>query len=133
MISSQDFRNSYEDFYRDLREYLWPYSVLEELAEVEVDIFTSFIDFEKLQKDFKKLSQSIKEALAEDELLSKSYANLSKLIENEYEPNDQYLIIQRVEEVNPDEDKQIRTKPEENEDSEELNEAYSFAQEEDQG
>lgn len=121
IISSQDFRNTYQKFYNDVRQYLWPYNVIEEIATVQDDIFTAFIDIEQLRNDFRKLYKSIKEAIDEDEFLNKSYKELSELIENEYE--NPYLKISRVEEVNPDEDKQIRTIPEEDEEDSELNES----------
>lgn len=128
MISSQDFRNKYEKFYNQLRLYLWPYNVLEELAQVEVDIYCAFIDIEKLELDFNRLCSSIRDVCTEDQELEDSRAGLQELIDMCIESREQpYFVLSSVEEVHPNEDKQIKTIDKEdseeqhNEDREEAN------------
>ena len=114
-VSSQDFRNLYEKFYSQMRLYLWPYQVLEELADVECDIYSAFIDIDKLSKDFGKLQSSIREACKDDEDLRKLSDSIRSLIdEKDVEP---YARLYKVAEVNPETAKQIRTIPEEEEES----------------
>ena len=112
-VSAQDFRNVYERFYDCMRMYLWPYSVLDDLANVEVDIYDTFIDIEKLQHDFGKLKIGIKDACSKDPRLEKVCNKLDELI-NIQEPNF-YARLRKVEEVNPQNAKQIRTIPEDEE------------------
>lgn len=106
MISSQEFRNKYEKFYDCMRMYLWPYDILEILADVEATIFSAFIDVPKLRLLLDKLEGQIKQNFEDDELLQKSFNNIKKLVEDKDE--EIYLPLTRVKEVNPDEDKQIR-------------------------
>lgn len=117
MISSQDFRNKYEKFYDNMRLYLWPYDTLEQLGQVEVDIYSAFIDRDKLSSDFYRLSSSLKDVLEEDEEFNKAYKDLQKLIDAE--DRDSYHYIQRVEEINPEKDKVLRVPKEDDEEDEE--------------
>ena len=116
ILSSQDFRNSYEEFYMNIRNYLWPYDALKALAEVENDIFTAFIDFDLLQRDVDKLYSFIKDTMKEDKRLEKSFNEIYDLIQDSHEDDTKiYSFLRQVAEVNPTNDKQIRTIPEEEE------------------
>ena len=116
VVSSQDFRNTYEKFYSEIRKYLWPYDALKVLGDIEVDIFTSFIDMPKLSNDLTKLSSFIKETMKEDEDLNKQYYELVDMVAKAQEPDTMtYSRLGKVNEINPEKNKQIRTIPEEEE------------------
>jgi len=106
-VSSQDFRNVYEKFYNSMRRYLWPFSVLQELAEVETNIYSAFIDISKLKVDFSKLYSSIKDALKEDAELKKYANKLDNLVNNQDTAT--YFRLLRVNEVNPEKSKQLKS------------------------
>ena len=106
-VSSQDFRNVYEKFYNSMRRYLWPFSVLRELAEVETNIYSAFIDMPKLKVDFDKLYSSMKDTLKEDAELRKYVSKLSSLLDNQDATN--YFKLFRVNEVNPEKPKQLKS------------------------
>lgn len=113
-ISSQDFRNQYERFYAQMRKYLWNYQALKELAEIEANIYTAFIDIDKLRADFARLEKYTKEVCKEDELFKKEFDRMSKLINKE---NDIYYArLPQVGEIHPEKLKQIRTISDEEED-----------------
>lgn len=116
-ISSQDFRNAYEKFYARMRNYLWPYSTLQYLADIEVNIYSSFVDIEKFKNDLNKLYSAIREVCVDDEKLSKAYKDLEKL--TLVDDPSYYYSLYKVEEVNPENEKQIRTIPEEEEEEDE--------------
>ena len=122
VISSQDFRNTYQRFYTYVRNYLWPYSTLVDLAAVEDDIYTSFIDYDKLSRDLSKLYTSIKEICKEDDDLNKAYNEFLELIEakNANPAINIYSLLQKVEETNPEQDKTLKFEEDkDNENSEE--------------
>lgn len=112
MISSQDYRNKYEKFYDAMRLYLWPYDVLEQLANVESNIYTVFINNDELSKWFSKLTSSIKEVLDNDEYLQKAHNELSCLI-NDVDTS--YYPITRVSETNQEVNKVLKAYDKENE------------------
>lgn len=119
VISSQDFRNSYENFYIRMRNYLWSYDALKALAFVEDDIYTAFIDADKLRADLSKLNSFIKETYKDDEKLKKSYDELMNLLDIISNPESKvYSRINRVAEVNPDADKVVKLFNRDNEEDE---------------
>lgn len=109
-VSSQEFRNAYENFYIEMRKYLWPYKVLEELADVEVSIYSAFVDIETLRRDFNRLLSSIKDEYKEDEKLAKVADKISNLIDTA-EPSFYFNLFQ-VRETNPQTAKQLNYKEE---------------------
>lgn len=106
MISSRDFQNRYEVFYDQMRQYLWSYDTLELLAQVEADIYSAFIDREKLASDFYKMSTSLKEVLKEDEDFQKAYDKLRELIDSEEESG--FYQLNKVTEKNQEVNKVLR-------------------------
>ena len=116
MISSKDFRLKYEPFYDAMRLYLWPYDVLELLGNIEVEIYTDFIEREKLSRDFTKLRNEIRETLSEDEDLEKCADALQELIDSE--ETDSYYPLSRVAEKNQENDKVLAIDEDKEEDEE---------------
>ena len=112
-VSSQDFRNTYEKLYNEIRKYLWPFSVLQELSDVEVDIYSAFIDVKKLRLDFDKLRASMKDVLKDDEQLSKYVNKIINMLDDEDVGS--YLRLPRVNETDPNKPKQIKTIPDDKE------------------
>ena len=98
-LTSQELRNAYESFYVSMRNYLWPYDVLVELSNVEVDIYKAFINMSELEMHFAKLQTSIKDACKEDEELRKATKRLANLIDSR--DVEIYHKVFRVSETNP--------------------------------
>lgn len=110
IFSSQQLRNEYEKFYEAMRRYLWSFEGLKALAYVEDDIYTSFVDFDKLQSHLSKLYTFIKDTCKDDEKLNKSYNALIDLIADGTKPDAQiYSVLNQVNEVNPENDKVLKT------------------------
>lgn len=107
-ISSQDYRNVYEKFYNQIRNYLWPYQVLEILSDVEMDIYSAFIDVDKLRIHFGKLKAAMKDVLPDDELLEKYTNKMTKLLEEEDDATT-FFRLYKVNETDPDKPKNIKT------------------------
>ena len=107
-ISSQDYRNVYEKFYNQIRNYLWPYQVLEILSDVEMDIYSAFIDVDKLRIHFGKLKAAMKDVLPDDELLEKYTNKMTKLLEEEDDATT-FFRLYKVSETDPDKPKNIKT------------------------
>lgn len=107
-ISSREFMNAYENFYKAVRMYLWPFDVLKQLGEVEADIYAVFIDLDKLEDDFSKLYASIRDVCKTDNVLAKTVAAIQDLINTEEIAL--YAKLNMVDEVNPNNDKVLTTK-----------------------
>lgn len=123
-VTQYDLRHAYEQFYERVRNYLWPYQVIEDLADVEVQIYTAFGDIDELRKKLSGLYSSFKEAFEDDEKFKKSYDSLKQLVDS-FEYNSHSLT--RVDETDPNKDKILTVDKEEEEEEEiENNEETKF-------
>ena len=80
MIASTEIQNKYIKLYKVLREYLWDVDTLEDLSDVEVEIFTTFIDKSKLDRAMYKLKKDIQPTLSDDEDMEKACIELEEAI-----------------------------------------------------
>ena len=58
MISSKMLQNAYIKLYEVLREYIWPASVVSEIADFEIAIFRVFPDLTEVRNLYTKLKYS---------------------------------------------------------------------------
>jgi len=109
-LSSQEFRNAYEKFYSSFRNYLWPYRVVEDLANFEVEIFSAFNDLDSTRNLLMKLSKPIEEVVKEfdDKKLEERFNAFFELLD-EVEADKMYLTLPQVEEVTTNENKQDKS------------------------
>ncbi len=98
MINTAEFRNAYEKFYTEMRNYLWDFSTLQLLADVEVATYQSFLDLKELKKKLDRLHPVIKEIAEDDEYLKEAYDDFYKLIEDN-EESTMYFTLYQVEEA----------------------------------
>lgn len=80
MIASTEIQNKYINLYKVLREYLWDVDTLEDLSDVEVEIFTTFIDKVKLDRAMYKLKRDIQPTFSDDEDMEKAFIELEEAI-----------------------------------------------------
>lgn len=122
LTSSQDFRNAYEKFYNRMRNYLWPIETLKVLGEIEVEIYSAFIDHEVLRKNLDKLKTRINSTMKDDKFLTKTFDALDALL-TEVENSEEitpYLNIQQVSETDPELDKVLKTDKEDEKEEEDI-------------
>ena len=58
VITSSDIQVRYEKLYKFLMEYLWEFSVVQEIADLELAIFKRFPDKAEMQRCLNKLKLS---------------------------------------------------------------------------
>lgn len=94
MISSSLFRNGYEKFYTEMRNYLWDVRTLELLADVQIATYQAFVDPKELQDKLEKLYQAIRHIAQDDEYLQKAYDEFHQVIEDNQETQAYFTIYQ---------------------------------------
>lgn len=82
MIASVGIQNKYLDLYKIMRNYLWDVDTLENLSDVEVEIFTRFVDKSKLQHAIRRLKRDIQPTFSDDEELKDAFTDLEELIDS---------------------------------------------------
>ena len=60
MITTNDLQRLYVDMYKQIREYLWPFRIVEALADLEIACYKAFPDIDEVKKCFRRLSSEIK-------------------------------------------------------------------------
>lgn len=96
MINSADIQNRYIDIYKCVREYIWDFSVVEDLAELEIAIFKVCPNLIEIRSKLDKLSKDIVDVIREDENMKKSIDNLYDLLN---EDSTWYTKLTKMEEV----------------------------------
>ena len=79
-----------------MRNYIWDFEVIENLANLEIDCYQALPDISKVKIDLDKLKSTIREIFNKDENLKSAFDNLFDYIDSD---NDVYTKIDRVKEV----------------------------------
>lgn len=98
MISLEDIKRKYVKLYKNLRNYIWSYEVIECLAYLENYLFHRFPDMKQCRNQLNRLYNLCKKTIEEDENLKDSFNQLKELIE-EHEVEFSYVPINYLEEV----------------------------------
>lgn len=95
MISSFDIQNAYNALYKELRKYIWDFSVVVALADLEVAVYKRFQDIHDVKMKFYRLRSDISDVIYSDEDLKYAVDNFGELLNEDTV----YVKINQVEEV----------------------------------
>lgn len=97
MVSCRELQNAYLNMYKELRNYIWGFNIVENLAELEINVYSAFPDVSKLKVQFNNLYLGIKSVLSEDEELRKSVEAFQESLNNI--DDDFFFKLSKVQEV----------------------------------
>lgn len=83
--------------YKQLRNYIWGFDTVQRLADLEIAVYESFPDVNKIQGAFNQLYVDIQSTLKEDEELAKSVDSFKEAIQSI--EGDFYLKLGKVQEA----------------------------------
>lgn len=69
MLSYIELQTAYIDLYKQLRKYIWDFKTVEKLAELEVLVYQTFPDIDKVSAAFNSLKLDIRDTCMSDEEL----------------------------------------------------------------
>lgn len=72
MISSKKIQGAYNNLYACLRNYIWPINAVEDIADLEISVYQTFPDVDRIKRNFSKLEYNSKPLYKDDEDLAKS-------------------------------------------------------------
>lgn len=72
MISAKQLQSSYNNLYECLRNYIWPYDVVNTIAELEISVYNTFPSTSEILIHFSRLRNFCKMYLSKDKELTKS-------------------------------------------------------------
>lgn len=59
IITAASLQKSYNKLYTQFRNYVWEFDIIESLADLEVEIYQTFPDMDKVKSKYKKLRQEV--------------------------------------------------------------------------
>lgn len=82
MILSSALKYAYNKLYIQLRKYLWDMDVVEQIADLEIEVYKAVPSLDTLKLRFTTLYNNIRMTAREDEELSKTIDFFRNMIEN---------------------------------------------------
>jgi len=95
MVSNSDIQNAYNKVYAEIRKYIWDFSVVASLTDLEIAIYKTCQDLSDIRTKYKRLRSLISFEIYSDDDLKDAMDYLESLI-NE---NDVYVKLNKVTEV----------------------------------
>lgn len=84
MVNAKDIQIKYIQLYKALRSYLWPMSVIEGIADLEIEAYRAFPDMQKLEMLINTLHREVLYQLGEpDNEIEKAFRKLNKSISDD--------------------------------------------------
>lgn len=109
MITATELQQSYINLYKQLRDYLWPFNIIELIAELEVECYSSFPQVNKLRNIFNRLKREIfSEYISDDaeyDMLKTAFTKFDSTLSEAKDFQDIYTKLPSVREVTPLENK----------------------------
>lgn len=96
MINSITIQTEYQKLYAQVRRYLWPFDVVEILAELEIACYQAFPSVQDIRGKFSKLQRELSDTAKNDEELQKSLTDFENVINSD---DTTYLTLNKVREV----------------------------------
>lgn len=96
MISLQDLTRQYVKLYKCLREYIWPFDIVADLAELEIAVYNRFPDIDEVKSKFDKLYRDIELECKADKELDEQVKAFRRVIDSQ---DIVYSKIYKVDEV----------------------------------
>lgn len=101
-VGSAILQKGYVDIYKNARNYIWPFNVVEKLADFEIAVFKAVPDMDDVANTFQRFKLAVYPIAREDEELQKSLDAFDELIRGEHRS---YNKIQQVREIVQNENK----------------------------
>lgn len=96
MISAKSIQRAYDNLYIQLRNYIWPFSIIQTIADIEIASYTLFTNIDDLRKLLNKLKIETTSVYNKDKDYRSALDSFLNLIS---ETDSIYLKLNQVKEV----------------------------------
>ena len=96
MISSNTIQSAYVYLYTQLRKYIWPFDVLDNLVDLEMSVYKAIPTISEIKAAFNRLEVDIKAAALDDTELAEALNEFEDIIQQD---TDTYIKLDQVKEV----------------------------------
>ena len=67
MISAVDIQNAYINLYKELRKYIWSAEMVEAIVDLEIAVYETFPDMNRIRKHFKAVKSNLYDIFHSDD------------------------------------------------------------------
>ena len=99
MVNQAEIKQAYYDIYSALRNYIWPYNIVEGIAELEISAMQTCPNIPQIRGNLYGLKSALLDTIESDEQLSKAFDNFNNVLS----ADDYYVKLNAVNEVVADE------------------------------
>ena len=96
MVNAYTFQNNYIELYKQVRKYIWPLHVIQNLVDLEIETYKKFPDLDSLRNIFKKFKESLGHVPDEDEDLEKALNVFEESLDDESVYSDLYKVAEVI-------------------------------------
>ena len=96
MISSNIIQSAYVYLYTQLRKYIWPFDVIDNLVDLEMSVYKAIPTISEIKAAFNRLEVDIKAAALDDTELAEALNEFEDIIQQD---TDTYIKLDQVKEV----------------------------------
>lgn len=96
MITQQDLARQYVKLYECVRQYIWPYETVVDLANLEISVYNRFPDKEEVKKNFDQFYRDIELECQQDEDLKKQVKAFRELLDSDENIYSKLLVVNEV-------------------------------------
>jgi len=82
MVSAKQIQNSYIKLYESLRSYVWPLSIVEGIADLEIAVYKAFPSIEAIQAAFAFLKYMCEQYVKNDDELFSKFDDFEEILNN---------------------------------------------------
>lgn len=82
MINVADLQNVYVNLYKQLRKYIWNFSVVEDIADLEISVYQACPNMTNVGMCFRQVRTDVYEVEREDEDLKKALDKFQEVLDS---------------------------------------------------
>ena len=82
MIAAKQLQRDYRKLYIELRKTIWPFRIVEMIADLEIAVYKTFPDMQEVKQSYAKLKREVLRLIKDDEALDEAFDKLSETIED---------------------------------------------------
>lgn len=83
MIEVKTIQRLYNNLYKSLRNYIWDFNVVDDIAKLEIVCYEACPDIDDIKKALRNLERSTHEIIDADDVLSKNFNKLLDYVSEE--------------------------------------------------
>ena len=82
MISQNELQSLYRDLYVCIRKYMWPFHIVEHIADLEIECYKAFPDLDLVRDRLAVLNRDMTDVSRDDEDMTNAFEAFQKALDS---------------------------------------------------